>query len=100
MDQKDRVEQLTKALNDEGKIIEAGWVSYQLLVIPSHASQVQITESRQAFFAGALHLFSSIMTVLESGEEATPADLRRMDKIHEELNKFSASLLAQIKQGK
>jgi hypothetical protein len=43
---------------------------------------------RMAFFAGAQHLFGTIMTVLEPGDEPTPKDLQRMDLIHLELDAF------------
>ena len=51
----DRTEmvKLTQALTDSGKIIEAGWVGLKLACVPETASEVQITEMRKAFFAGA-----------------------------------------------
>lgn len=79
-------------LNDEGKLIEAGWVSYRFLVMPSEVGAVQIDETRKAFFAGAHHLFGSIMTILEPDAEPTEADLRRMDLVHQELQKFMTDL--------
>lgn len=80
--------EMTKKLVDEGKIIEAGWVSLRFLAVPENAPPVQVEEMRNAFFAGAKHLFSSILTVLDPGEEPSEADMSRMDKIHEELEAF------------
>lgn len=37
---------------------------------------------------GRQHLFSSIMTILDPGEEPTEADLHRMSQIHDELEAF------------
>lgn len=86
------LEQLTKRLADEGKLIEAGWVSLRLHAVPLNASAVQLEEMRNAFMAGAQHLFASIMTMLDPGVEETPADLRRMDLIARELEAFGKEL--------
>jgi len=43
---------------------------------------------RNAFFAGAQHLFSSIMTILEPDAEPTEKDMQRMDLIDKELRAF------------
>jgi hypothetical protein len=52
------------------------------------APKIQLQEMRQAFFAGAQHLFSSIMTILEPDAEPTDKDLERMDLIDKELRAF------------
>ena len=87
----DNVTKLTKLLTDQGRIIEAGWASYRHLVIPASASATQIEETRRGFYAGAQHLFGSIMTVLEPGAEPTEKDLKRFDYIHAELHAFVES---------
>ena len=87
----DNITKLTKLLTDQGKIIEAGWVSYLRFVMPASASAVQIEETRRGFYAGAQHLFGSIMTVLDPGAEPTENDLKRFDYIHAELEAFVAS---------
>lgn len=86
------LEQLTKRLADEGKLIEAGWVSLRLHAVPLNAPAVQIAEMRNAFMAGAQHLFASIMTVLDPGTEPTDADMERMGLIAEELEAFGKEL--------
>lgn len=82
------LEQLSKRLTDEGKLIEAGWVGLRLAAISPKASPEQLTEMRMSFFAGALHLWSSIMTVLEPGAEPTDKDRERMSLIHNEMERF------------
>jgi len=79
---------LVKHLSDEGRLIEAGWVSLRRVAIPPDVSDLQVNEMRMAFMAGAQHLFASIMSVLDPGEEPTDADLRRLDLIHRELENF------------
>jgi hypothetical protein len=81
---------LERELAEKGKLIEAGWVGLRLAAIPETAGALQLDEMRMAFFAGAQHLFGSIMGgVLDPGdEEPTAADMRRMDNIHAELAAF------------
>lgn len=87
-------EVLSGALTDEGKIIEAGWRGLKSMAIAPDAPQIQLDEMRMAFFAGAQHLFASILTVLDPGEGITDRDLKRMDRISEELAAFSAEFEA------
>jgi hypothetical protein len=82
------LERLSRELTDQGKLIEAGWVGLRIAAIPLDAPAIQLEEMRNAFFAGAQHLFSSIMTILDEGEEPTEGDLTRMDKIEKELKGF------------
>lgn len=84
------VDELTKKLIDEGKLIEAGWTSYDKLVLSSDAPQIQRDECRIAFFAGAQHLLGSIMGMLDPGTEPTQKDLERMTQIDSELRAFLA----------
>lgn len=90
----DALTKLTKTLTDQGKIVEAGWVGYRHKVVPAGAGPVQVEECRRAFFAGAQHLFASIMTVLEPGAEPTENDMQRMDHINNELRAFGESFVA------
>lgn len=82
------LERLSKELADNGKLVEAGWVSLRLACIPDDAPKVQLEEMHMAFFAGAQHLFASIVAVMDPGEEPTAADLNRMDLLHKELQEF------------
>lgn len=84
------MEKLHRDLVDDGKLIEAGWIGMRMACVPDEASEAQISEMRLAFFAGAQHLFSSIMSILEPDAEPTDKDLQRMDLIDAELRKFAA----------
>lgn len=86
------LEALSRRLTDDGKLIEAGWVGLRLMAVPPNAPAVQLDEMRMAFMAGALHLFSSIMTILDPGLDETEADLRRMGQINQELEAFGEEL--------
>jgi hypothetical protein len=86
------LETLSRKLADDGKLIEAGWVSMRIHAIPLNAPAVQLDNMRLAFMGGAQHLFASIMTILDPGIEETAADLRRMDLIHQELESFRKEL--------
>jgi len=82
------LELLTRRLADEGKLIEAGWVSLRLMAIPLDAGATQLEAMHMAFMAGAQHLFSSMLTMLDPEEEITEADLKKMDLINKELEVF------------
>lgn len=82
------LERLSRELADQGKLIEAGWVGLRIACDLEDAPKIQLQEMRQAFFAGAQHLFSSIMTILEPDAEPTDKDLERMDLIDKELRAF------------
>lgn len=80
--------QIMKDLTDQGLIIEGGWRSLRMMSLPPETPQAQLDEMRTMFFAGAQHLFSSIMNVLEPGTERTDADLDRIGLIEKELKTF------------
>ncbi len=88
--------ELTRHFADTGRLIEAGWLTLKTLTIPDDMLADQVAELRMAFFAGAQHLFGSIMTFLEPGDEETEDDLRRMDQISEELSAFAQELQARF----
>lgn len=82
------IEQVTGALIDDGALIEAGWIALRKVAIPADAPAVQIEEMRNAFFAGAQHVFASVMTTLDPGDEPTERDLERISRIDDELKRF------------
>lgn len=86
---REAVARICVELVDQGKLIEAGWQAMRLTSMADDAPQIQVNEMRMAYFAGAQHLFGSIMDILEPGDtEPTEKDLRRMDAISRELNAF------------
>ncbi|SCB52262.1 hypothetical protein GA0061099_103013 [Bradyrhizobium yuanmingense] len=95
------LERLSIELADAGKLIEAGWIGYRLVVMHPDAPLVQLEECKLAFFAGAQHLFGSLMNILDPGdEEPTEADLRKMDLIDKELRTFAEQFALQASKPK
>jgi hypothetical protein len=88
----DAVSLAARMLADEGRIIQAGYVAYRSLFVPHDASPRMVTVHRIAFMAGAQHLFSSIMALLEPGDDYTPEDIKRLDSIANELTAFEQEL--------
>ena len=80
--------EFTKGLVDQGKLIEAGWEGFKMIAYPHGMGAQQMDQLRNAFFAGAQHLFSCIINVLELDDEPTQKDLERMQNIHDELATF------------
>ncbi len=81
-------ERLARQLIEQGSLIEAGWVSMRQLTLPQDTPKDQLEQMRETFFAGAQHVFGSMMTMLEAGDDPTSADLRRMKNIAFELEEF------------
>lgn len=76
---------LMHRLVNEGRIISGGLAAYLVInEIPEDDPRVPMI--RDAYMASAQHLFASIMGTLDEGDDITPADLDRLDKIHAELD--------------
>jgi hypothetical protein len=70
-----------------------GWDSYQRDVLPASAGETQRTETRRAFYAGAVMMWSSIHAASrDAGPEATAADLARMTALAKEIDDWCAAL--------
>lgn len=74
------------------KLIEQGFNSYRTTVIPKNAPEIQVTECRRAFFAGAAILLESMMKIMDADREPTANDLAKMADIQAELDAFGAEL--------
>lgn len=86
----DEIKAFEKALADQGKVIEAGWYGFRHMTLHPDSPQIQVDEMRAAFFGGAMHLFSTLMSVMDSGADPSDNDMVRMDKIAGELEAFFA----------
>lgn len=91
------VERLTARLVAEGKLVEAGWAGYLIDVVPPNATPVEIENQRLAFYAGAHHLFESIVTMFGDDVEPSGDDIDKLDSVANELADFREWLGAQIK---
>jgi hypothetical protein len=80
-------QEVTRELMQQGLIIEAGWRGLELLWL-LHPTPVEREELRCAFYAGALHVYSSIMCGLDDGSDETDDDMQKMANIHRELSRF------------
>lgn len=84
-------EQMSHTLADEGRLVEAGWVSFKAAVMPPDAPELQVEGMRVGFYAGCSHLFSAIMIILNPSGAERERDLNRMGQIHAELEAFKES---------
>lgn len=84
---------LSKRLAEEGLLIKAGFYGYLMMAYPDRElPAVQRLALEQSFLAGAYHLFSSLMNTLDPDAEPTEQDVRRLDKIHTELECYRKEL--------
>jgi len=91
-------EEITKKLADQGLIIEGGWTAFKIVCKLEQAPEQELKERRITFFAGALHLFTSALTMLEPGQEPTEKDFKRMSAIADELKRFEGELKRTLSQ--
>jgi hypothetical protein len=87
---KQDIRRMVNEFTEKGKLIEAGFVAMLAIEYPDGGlAPERIAVLRDAFFAGAQHLFGSLTaSVLDEDHEPTEADLRRMDRIDSELRGF------------
>ena len=66
------------------------WMSYRIGVLPKEAPEIQITECRRAFYAGAQALFGFIGENITQTPKSGPSqvDINTVNQVHEELQAF------------
>lgn len=74
------------------KLIADAWRDYEIKVVPLNAPEVQRTESRRAFYAGAIAVFTGVLSMLEPGMEPTDNDLKKMDDLFKEIKQYKADV--------
>ncbi|HEX6992400.1 MAG TPA: hypothetical protein VF151_10960 [Gemmatimonadales bacterium] len=84
---------VTGDLLDAGAVIGAGWLAFERQVLSPQAGEAQRREMRLAFFAGAQHLFASVMRGLDPEAEPTMRDIERMSKLADELQRFASQFM-------
>jgi hypothetical protein len=98
MADRDFLDKLSRQLADEGKLVEAGFVSFRAICLP-RGTAAEIENARMIFFAGAQHLFGSINAIMDEDREPTEADLSRMSLIDQELRAFIDEFKARLARG-
>lgn len=78
-------DELAKLMASEGRLIESGFVGLMSAAYPNGVGDDQKSQLRQSFFAGAQHLFGSIMGIMDDDSEPTAGDFKKIDLIDHEL---------------
>lgn len=90
---------ITKEFADQGLIIQAGWAAF--CIIEDIEDEADLNPKlKEAYFAGAQHLWSSVLSFLDEGSEPTITDLRRMDLIQQELDVWVERKKKELKNAK
>jgi hypothetical protein len=74
------------------RLIAEGWHAYAEHVLPKDVSAIQRDETRQAFYAGAAHLWGAFISALGPGEEADPPDFALADGVQGEIDEWLEGL--------
>lgn len=64
---------------------QAEWEDFRDKVIPESASAVQVSETKKAFYAGALALISLTSTMFSEEREVTEKDINDYDSLVNEI---------------
>jgi hypothetical protein len=78
---------LTHSLADSGLLVEGGFAAYTM-IHKIDPSDPRMPSLRDAYMAGAEHLWSSVMMILDPGEEPTQKNLDKMTLIHNEIDRW------------
>lgn len=81
---------LARAVTDPGAPIEAGWLVVRDILLSHATTPRQEAAARRLFYLGAQHLFATIAAVMDEGRDPTADDLRRVDLVNQELERFLA----------
>lgn len=73
--------------------LEKQWNIFRMVVIPHDASQIQLTEMRRAFFAGAACTMTEVMEAVDKGMED---GVNHLNALHTEIIQFGID----VAQGK
>jgi hypothetical protein len=74
------------------KYLEPGWKGFEEKCISPAAGDAQRAVMRQAFYAGALVVFSTLESQVSDGDEITDADMDLMATVDAELRAFGAEM--------
>lgn len=70
--------------------IKTHWDTFMRVAMPPDAPAIQITEMRNAFYAGCAMLFAEIMEQLDNPELSNDTGGEFLSEIHAEINEFVA----------
>lgn len=76
----------------ERRSIAEEYAEFAAAVLPSAAGEVQRTETRRAYYAGAASMFALMTGGLDKDHEPTELDVAYIQSLYEEIVAFSQAL--------
>jgi hypothetical protein len=92
----DELLKLQREWADKGQVIAGGAAMFEALFLTGGTLEAQRNDMRVAFTAGAEYIFSTMMSIMDGGDEMSDKDLSRMDAIHKEVEVFREFMRAHI----
>ena len=86
------IEEYIAKAEADGLHIEAGLRSLLAATYPNGVGEEQYRDLRKFFFAGATHLFTKMLMVMDNDREPTENDMAFMARIQAEINTFTKTL--------
>jgi hypothetical protein len=85
---KSRQLRIIRELVARKKLVEGGWLGLRPFLVPADATEAQVAEHHQTFFASALHLFRSLALLVEHEDTTSEVYIDRMTNIASEIADF------------
>jgi hypothetical protein len=78
-------------MSHKKKFLETGWNEYRLLINPA-AGEIQVYETKAAFYGGALTLFNALLNGVSAGNDFNEQDDEMMQTLQQEFDEFRKGL--------
>ena len=75
--------------------IQTHWDTFMRLAMPKDAPEIQVTEMRNAFYAGIAMIFAEMVDKLEQPGVTDADGGKFLSEIHSEVNEFVAGKIGQ-----
>lgn len=72
--------------------VQENWEGFAAAVLPPNCDEVQYTEMRRAFFAGAFAIVGAIQQSMSEGDDVKPEDERVLIDLEMERHEYMAAL--------
>jgi len=94
-EQEREIAEAMKEVADKGMLVAAGFAAFRIIALNNSIDRDKIADMHTAYMAGAEHLFTTLMSILDEGEEPTKKDTDRIELIYQELQAWRAKMVEQ-----
>lgn len=93
MSEKERLaDDIVRSAGNAGLLVETGWQIHKGIILQIADNDPRLFDIRLAFMAGAEHVFTSLIGMMDEGDEITDGDMKKMALLDQEIGKIRAEL--------